>query len=318
MDADLETRLAAHATEYAVVDQLHDVPPHEVYAVVLDGERAVLKVGTGPRADPVVEGRVTEFVAEETSVPAPDVIAVGDDYYLADWVDGTPPEGEEVDELKARTMGAGLARFHEETPFDATGVPAAGENGMWIDQKASWPDTVVAFVEDLQGYLAASRPEYAPVAADVVAFVREHPEAFEVPGDPVLCHGNYLPEHVGIDREVAAAVDEPTPDAVTCVIDFEHALVAPPEYDVWRSAYPIRNEEDGPLERAFRAGYESVRSLPDGFRERERVFSLVILVEYFQSLFLQGNLTGEEAERRAEAMADGVGDRLADLRETYG
>ena len=81
--------------------------------------------------------------------------------------------------------------------------------------------------------------------------------------------------------------------------------------------YPIRNEVDGPLATAFQEGYGSVRPLPAGYRERETVVSLLILVEYFQSLFLQGNITGEEAERRGERMAEGIADRLATLRAIY-
>lgn len=306
--------LATHAEKYAVVDRLHDVPPHDVYEVDLDGQRAVLKVGTGPRADPAVEGHVSGFVARETSVPAPEVVAVGENYFIAKWLDGTPAEGKAVDELKARTMGAGLARLHEETTFDATGFPAAGDDGMVVTYHANWAETVEAFLEDLRGYLANAKPEYEPVAADVIAFVREQPEVFAVPGEPVLCHGNYLPEHVGIDRERAAGSSAPDPGAVTAVVDFEHALVAPAAYDYWRSAFPIRNEKEGPLVTAFREGYESVRPLPNGIREGETPFALVIMVEYFQSLFLQGNVTGEEAEQRGDRMADWIRETLADHR----
>lgn len=301
-----------------VIDRLHDVPPHRVYEVELDGRRAVLKVGTGPRADPEVEGRVVEFVARETSVPAPEVLAVGENHFVAEWLDDTPPEGAEVDDLKARTMGAGLASLHEQARFDATGFPAAGDGALTIDRHASWADTVEAFIRDLHGYLATARPDYAPVAAEVVEFVRGHPETFDVPGDPVLCHGNYLPDHVGIDRDRAAASAEPSPAAVRSVIDFEHALVAPAEYDYWRSVFPLDTEVDGPLANAFRAGYESVRPLPDGLADRRPAFAAVILVEYFQSLFLQGNLTGADAERRAEGMADALAETLAALREEHG
>ena len=250
-------------------------------------------------------------------MPAPAVLAVGENHYVAEWLDGTPAEGADVDELKAQTMGAGLATLHEETTFDATGLPAAGEEGLVVDAHERWADTVRIFLEDLRGYLADAKPRYEPVAEDVIAFVEDQPEAFEGPGDPVLCHGNYLPDHVGIDRQYAAGADEPAPDAVTSVIDFEHALVAPAEYDFWRSMYPIRESVNGPLATAFRDGYESVRPLPAGYGERETAFSLVILVEYFQSLFLQGNITGAEAERRGERMAEGITERLATLREQY-
>jgi aminoglycoside phosphotransferase (APT) family kinase protein len=124
----------------------------------------------------------------------------------------------------------------------------------------------------------------------------------------VLCHGNLLPDHLGIEG-----------GKVACVIDFEHALVGPGEYDYWRTALPAFEAREHPgLHRAFRAGYESVRPLPDEFDRRADCYRMVNTVSYLKALYLQQQITGDEAERRAEWMAGYVRDALDDLRETYG
>jgi Ser/Thr protein kinase RdoA (MazF antagonist) len=145
------------------------------------------------------------------------------------------------------------------------------------------------------------------VATAMLAFVRDHPEAFATPETPVCCHGNWLPAHVGIEDE-----------GITCVIDFEHALFGPAEYDYWRAVLPafaVRERPD--LERAFREGYESVRSLPEGFDRRAECYRALNTVSYLRSLFLQDRHDERETERRAASMRRYVGAALDELRETF-
>jgi Ser/Thr protein kinase RdoA (MazF antagonist) len=69
-------------------------------------------------------------------------------------------------------------------------------------------------------------------------------------GKPALLHGNYLPDSVGIEWKT-----------VTCVMDFEHAMVGAGEYDYWAAVLALSSEETSreTLRTAFRTGYESVR-----------------------------------------------------------
>ena len=327
-ETDVHDALASHTDDYEVRERLHEVPPHATYEVTFEGQRAVCKLATNDEGDPAMEARLLQHVDRTTSVPVPRVLAVGDDHLVAAWSNDVPQDPGDVDESRARTMGAGLARLHEETAFDATGFFAATDgsasgdgrptdevatsndgrvtDGLALDARASWPATVRAFLDDRRAFLDEHEQgrQYVDAADDALALLRERPDLLAGAGDPVLCHGNYLPAHVGTDGE-----------RVTCVIDFEHALAGPGEYDYWRTALPLLSDEDEAVESAFRAGYEEVRPLPDGFDERGEVYRLVNTVSYVRSLFLQGNVTGEEAERRADRMAEYVCEAVDRLRD---
>ncbi|MFB6073102.1 MAG: hypothetical protein ABEJ88_09055 [Halobacterium sp.] len=75
--------LASAFESHSIARRLHDVPPHEVYEVTVEGRRAVCKRDTGATGGAGVEGRVARLVGERTTVPVPDVLAVGPDYYVA-------------------------------------------------------------------------------------------------------------------------------------------------------------------------------------------------------------------------------------------
>lgn len=303
---DIHDALAQHTTDYEAHRELHAVPPHVTYEVTIDGTHAVCKLATSSEADLTTEARIMKFVGRETPIPVPRVLAVGPEHFVAEWHDGIPEEPRR-DEEWARAAGAGMATLHAETAdaFERTGLLRADGTGLGIDGHPTWPETVAALLERRREFLVGTG--YADVATEALAFVREHPEAFDGADDPVLCHGNLLPDHVG-------AKD----GAVTCVIDFEHALVGPGEYDYWRTALPVFGDREfSDRQRAFRAGYESVRALPDGFDRRAALYRAVNGVSYFRSLFLQGQITGEDAERRAERMADSVRGVLADLRARF-
>ncbi|MFC7156478.1 phosphotransferase enzyme family protein [Halomarina halobia] len=310
MTRDVHDALASHATAFEVRRELHRVPPHATYEVALDGRRAVCKLATNDEGDPATEARVMEHVARHAPIPVPRILAVGPDYFVAEWLEGVPEEPR-VDEAWARAAGAGMAKLHAATAGDcaATGFPrgTAGE-GLALDGHPSWTDTLRALLLDCRAFLAArGRDEGSAVAVEVVAFVDEHPEAFAGAGEPVLCHGNWVPDHVGVeDGEVVAA------------IDFEHALVAPGEYDYWRAALPAFEARGRPaLGRAFRAGYESVRPLPDGFARRADLYRMINTVSYLKSLHLQDRHGPAGTARRAEWMTRYVREALDGLRERY-
>lgn len=312
MTRDLHRTLEPIATDYAVVRELHAVPPHVVYEVVLDGTRAVCKLARGPEADPATEARVVRHVDRETSVPVPTVIDVGPKHFVAEWHDGVPggaagePDDPSLDPRTARAMGKGLATLHAETRFTSSGRFDGGSNGLSVVPTEGWSETLCTVLEDCRAFLDAYG--YAAVATEIRDFLRERPDALAGAGEPVLVHGNYLPEHVGVSE-----------GEVACVIDFEHALAGAAEYDYWATWIPTFENPDRTVAagagRAFRAGYESVRPLQDGFSRRGDVYRAVLGVTYLRSLYCQQRWSSRAAaDRRAERFADAIRSGLESLR----
>ncbi|MDS0298747.1 aminoglycoside phosphotransferase family protein [Halogeometricum sp. S1BR25-6] len=295
MTRDARERLAKRFADYRIARRLHDVPPHEVYEIALDGRRAVYKGDIEPTGNAAVEGRIIDIVGRETAVPVPEIRHVGDDYYVATWHSGAPaPDAsDEADEAWARAAGRGLATLHEETEplVDGYGPFRAAGGSLRVETADDWHGAAVDDVRQRRSVLA----EYghADVADAVVGFLRDRPDAFDGAGDPVCCHGWWTPEHVAVsDRRVA------------CVVDFEHATAAPGEWDYLRTVTPTfaaRGEDATAARRAFRRGYESVRSLPPGFERRRQYYRLVNGVYYLQSLYVQDQhgsaATAERAKR---------------------
>lgn len=301
----LHETLARHADDHAVVRELHDVPPHRVYEVRLDGDRAVMKVADGPRADPATEARVTEHVAEHTSIPVPEILAVGDDYYLAEWCDGLPGDDPDVTETDVRVLGRAMATLHEETGFDAPGRPRAEGNHLAVDARESWHAVVRDHLRDIRGPLAdAGR---AGIVDFVLEFLADHPGLLGDAGDPVLCHGTLVLDHLAVDT-----------GEVSRVIDFEHAIVGPPEYDYWRTALPLESNEGEWSLRAFREGYAAVRPLPDDHDRHRLLYTSLVTLTYLESLYVQDQHDERETERQADWMCEYVGDSLAELDERFG
>lgn len=292
--------LASHAENYEVVRKLHDVPPHVTHEVRMDRKRAVCKRATNGEGNPAMEARAMQFLETNTSVPVSHVLAVGDDYFVAEWDEEVPEDGG-VNEKDAHTIGAGLATLHDETraTFESYGFLEAKDGELALDAHGSWHETVCNLLAGRRDFLRNRGYDAdAEAATDALAFVRERPKLLRGAGEPALCHGNYVPDHIGRDD-----------DGVTTVIDFEHALVGPGEYDYWRTAIPTftgPNGVDETLEGAFRTGYESVRPLSPGFNRRESVYRLITVVSFLRSLRLQRQQTGEEAARTAARFRDDV------------
>ncbi|WP_185715674.1 hypothetical protein [Halocatena pleomorpha] len=91
---------AAAFESYSIVRQLHDVPPHEVYEVTVNGHRAVYKGDTGPTGNAAIEVRVAAFIGEQTSVPVPRILLVGDDHFVAAWHPDAPQSTQEGTQTK--------------------------------------------------------------------------------------------------------------------------------------------------------------------------------------------------------------------------
>lgn len=321
-EPEIHDALATHTDEYDVVRELHRVRPHATYEVRFEGERAVCKVETHPEADLGAEAAVMRYVAESTSFPVPEILVVGDDHFVARWMDAVPDGTPTRNDARIRALGRGLATLHAETAdIGWTGVPqSAGVDDPEsppIDTNPCWGDTLLTLLEERANYL--ERVGYGGLAWAVVAWVRENRGLFDAAGDAVLCHGNFFGEHVAVGRggdgvHVGTGAD----GDVTAVIDFEHALVAPAEWDYLRTALPLfgPGADHGVPEPVFREAYESVRPLPAGFDRRREALVLCNSVSYLRSLHLQrGDQDPTHAvARRARAMAATTRDRLDALR----
>ncbi len=303
MDHGLTDRLNARFDSYDVLRQLHDVPPHEVYEITVNGQRAIYKANTGPTGRAGMEGRVMAFVEQHSSVSVPETILVENAFYVASWHDDAPsPEPDHhADKDWAHAAGRGLARLHNETApcVDAYGA-FRPDGGLRPGGHDRWHAAAAAYVRSRRPVLA--RYGHADMADAVLGYLDEHPDAFAGAGTPVCCHGWATPEHVAV-----------TDGDVACMIDFEHAIAAPDEYDYWRTVVPTFGPAESRLRDVFRTGYESVRSLPSGLERRRRPYALLNGVYYFESLYVQNQHGPEETAQTADRLRTRITEILNSL-----
>ncbi|WP_415379048.1 phosphotransferase [Halosimplex sp. TS25] len=321
MTQDVSDALAANFERYEIREQLHDVPPHAVCEVRVDGRRAVCKVARGDTADPGTEAAVIDHVDRHTDLPVPSVLAAGDGYFVASWLDGVPgedeaPDPDEIGASYARALGTVLARLHDATAgaFVRPGFPRAGGGDgdpLRVDARDRWVAVVRERLDEVAAYLADT--EWVDPVQAVRALVEDYPGLFAGAGDPVLCHGNVLPDHIGFTADASGG-----PADLAALVDFEHALVAPGEYDFWRTAIPLFGRPDAASPRhtlsTFRAGYESVRPLPDGFERRRDGYRLLNLASYFVALDVQNGEIGPDERPQANGMAEAVSETVESVR----
>ena len=320
----IESVVDGRAGDLEVLGRLHDVPPHEVYEVSVDGRRAVCKISVESRGSAGVEGRVCRYVGRETAIPVPEVLDVGENWFLMAYRDDAPQEPADderrLEPTWLRTAGRTLARLHAEARFDRPGLfatagdPTDAESELRVDAPAdaTWPDAL----DDLLGLYESTVADrttdkaYARAIADAREFLAAHAARFvNVDDRPSLLHGWFTPEHVGV------ADGEPT-----CVIDFEHALVGSPAWDYWRLAVVLFQssnwEAPDDAESQFRRSYESVRPLPDGFEERADAYRAFVAASHLDSLVTQRGIDDETREL-ATFLTEYIQDRLDDCRDRW-
>ncbi|WP_267161116.1 phosphotransferase [Halovenus salina] len=302
MRDEIHERLAGFES-YSIDSQLHDVPPHAVYEVTVEGERAVVKFDTGETGSAGMEGAVIAFVGAKTSVPVPRILDCGPDYYLAAFHPDAPTPDTDADELWASAAGCGLATLHRETAAHVEGygqVHPADGNGLATTGHDEWHAAAIEYVHEYRPTL--ERYGHGDIARRTLDCLRDHPDAFDGAGESVCCHGWATPEHVTVrDGEVA------------CLVDFEHAIAAPGEFDFWRTVMPTFGPEPGERAQRFRESYESVRPLPAGFEERRPFYTLLNLVYFFESLYVQDQYDQEATEENARQLRDTVTELLDTL-----
>lgn len=305
MTDDLHARLESEFEHHRIVRLLHDVPPHVVYEIRVEGRRAVYKADTGPTGSAGTEGAVVAFVDDHTSVPVPEILHVGDEYFVAAWHPAAPAPNEDrpADETWAIATGAGLATLHNQTDplLDDYGAFRAGADGLTIEGHPDWHASALDYVRRRQPVLA--QYDHADVAEDVIEYLETHPDAFAGTDGAVCCHGWATPEH-------ATVAD----GQLTCLLDFEHAIAAPGEFDYWRTAFPAFVATDNhSAHDAFREGYELRRELPENFAQRNPLYALLNGVYYFESLYVQDQHGPRETAERAERLRERIDERLEEL-----
>ncbi|ELZ01616.1 aminoglycoside phosphotransferase [Natrialba chahannaoensis JCM 10990] len=310
MNDQIEKIVAQCSTASSVIRELHDIPPYRVYEVELDTRRAVVKVDDHRRGHAADEGRVHEYVATETTASVPEVLAVGADHYITVWREEIAHAATQIGSDWAHAAGVWMATLHDDTAgvFDGFGQLRNDGTGLSLAAHDTWADAVIERISHHRKYLATKG--YADAADAVEAFFREHPHVFDAVGKPVLCHDDIHPEHLSR-----------TSGGECIAIDFEHALVAPPEYDYWRTVMPYFEASDAVDEtvmQAFQDGYESVRPLPGGFEERRQRYRLLNWVAFLESLYLQQNVDPDKREEMGDWMRTRVYETLSEVRETVG
>jgi hypothetical protein len=297
MRRDVHDALASAFDTRRIVRQLHDVPPHEVYEIYVNGQHAVYKGDIGPTGNAATEGSVIAFVDAQTSVAVPRMLEVGDAHYIAAWHPDAPPsdKGGEVDETWASVAGRGLAILHDETDrlIDTYGQFQPRNSDISITGDDDWHTAAIEYVRHHRA--VPDRHGHGDIVDTVIEFLTEHPNLFAGAGSPVCCHGWATPEHVSV-----------TDDQVSCMVDFEHAIAAPGEFDYWRTVLPTFMHDTTDLEQTFRDGYESIRPFPAGFERRKPFYMLLHLIYFFESLYVQDQHGPEETADRAKWIRDEI------------
>lgn len=229
-------------------------------------------------------------------MPVPSILNVGETHFVAEWHPDAPDPNHpgSFDQAWARAAGEMLGTLHAETEplsdgygsFDiATGPDASVE--LATPNHETWRDGVLAYLELHRAGPAAHG--HGDVVDAVIEYVETHPDAFADADQAVWCHGWATPEHVSVSNE-----------RVTCVVDFEHVIAAPPAFDYWRTVLPTFDDEIADARRAFRDGYESVRDLQSDLEANQALYVLLSLVYYLESLYVQDQFDATATAERAQ------------------
>lgn len=302
---DVRTALASHTNDFEVRDELMRTDRHVVREVDFGGRRAVCKLARGDPTGLRRDALVLRRVADSGAAPVPDLLARGDDHYVAEFASGSEYDGtlpRPVRERRLRDAGATLARVHDSVSFEAYGDLRPAGDRLELDARESWPDLFVEWVADWRDDLAGTR--FTDLGGDVLGFVRNRAGAFEDAGGPVLVHGDYEADNLRFAG-----------DGASSVLDWEVARSAPGEFDLARAELgwfekPTSPEDDGDLRDALIASYESVRPLPDGFDARRAVYRAALTLKPLRKVEAVGTRADVPPDELGAVMASFVRDRL--------
>jgi aminoglycoside phosphotransferase (APT) family kinase protein len=299
-DADVETVLAREFPDREIDDLApspHGNRKRTVFVTFGDGSRVVVQLA--PRSVVRTEAALTRLVGRRTAVPVPRLRAVGeiDDrgYVVTDAVGGDDLHTRFVElapdrqQAICRAFGSDLAELHALSPFDSYGPVAFV--GDWDAFVAGVRRGEAAVAPDSFGVVAPgeSRAEPADLPGrnptdDWHAWLRSYadaglralPSEFDDLRDRLA---TVIETDIAEGRVPISPASRLFPwdfrpgnalvadDRLTAVLDWGEPLAADPALSVAKTEHLLADwyvepPANAALRRAFRAGYESVRSLP--------------------------------------------------------
>lgn len=258
----VERELGEHAT---LVGRFEDGLKHATYEVRADGTDYVLQVADPEAASDLRCGLGCYRLLADTAIPVPDPVTERGrecDSGAYTIVEKLPGSNGERDISPARTRDAGrwLARIHEAATFAESGWPRF-DDGVAIEPFAEgrFADWRHRKVQDNADYLQDGGLPAAGRAVERL-FDRERFREYD-PDPPVLCHNDFSPDNVLFRGE-----------AVSGIVDFDHAYAGPRYRDVVKAANGFRMHAptaDWPVRESFYEGYRTVADLGEEFEAME-------------------------------------------------
>ncbi len=296
----VRSRLAPHADDVTIGEKRREADGYAVYDVHLDGETFGCTI-TLPGAEhdlhrPSVEAAACRAVATIGAVRPPDVVAVDAETLVVDAPDGDrydPDAPPVARERRLRTLGAALARLHEETDrwFGGCGDLAlperrrrSSESPDLVREPVPWDERFSGRVEEWTAPPKGTRNEdLGRAIGEAVATVRER-ELFD-DLDPALVHG--WPKLLDV-RFGDGSGGAPDRDPTIGLEDWSAAAAAPPEIDLAHLRLdgfevPYASEEPAAWP-AVLAGYRSERTPPCCSTTRRRLYRAGLTAEYLPRL----------------------------------
>lgn len=243
------------------------------------------------------EARVTEVIGEETRVPVPHILDVGQlgehSYIVTQRVRGVNlherfeslPREHRLD--LCETLGCFLGILHKRFTFDSYGSVVASNGGLRTNE------TAVSWHEWLEEYLAEGLRGMQEPLDDLRERIQAtvQGELDTLPDEPVprLYPWDYRPGNVLLEQ------DSEGPEGIAAVLDWGDPLAADRELSVAKAEFLTADWYADPdlaedLRDAFYSGYERETPLPDAYWEsRRRVYRLVALVR--SSFDSKGDIT---------------------------
>ncbi|MFB6360651.1 MAG: phosphotransferase family protein [Halobacteriales archaeon] len=277
-----------------------------------EDERFVLKCAPNgiPESNLRREATVTNVVGQRTEVPVAEIVDAKFEpteapvpFVLFRWVDGRTLEESlagPAGSLPAGVFGAlgeTMAALHLETPHDAPGrIVPTGPDAYDVAPERSWPEAFGRELADHVEHLVGSR--FEPLAEELWTDISDRLRTLDTDDPPVLLHGDFGEGNVVYDGQT-----------VSGVLDWEHAFVGHPEYDLCRAEVRYFWSQWGRRDAAasmLYAGYRSRRDLADGFDRRRPLY---LATFYLMSLARFGDWAPrytDDLNAFASAVADNV------------
>lgn len=302
MDAHLDSiveRVYPSETIHAI-RQFDGGETHVTAKVLLEDQDPVVLKVTRDGGDRLRRDRAAlQYVREMTDIPVPGVVTSGAEpapWYVMELIEGqnTPQLSDfDLEDPSAYLKEAGeiLATLHETCSFETPGrLEGTSDGELVYDTYPSWPALYRVLKHQTITELDGTR--FEDVTTDARNVLPEVTSDLTV-DRPVLAHCDFGPNNV-------FHVD----GTVTGVIDWEWCLVADPAYDLYRAERLFRQDADDGTRDALCAGYETVRSVPQAYEDRARIYAAFETLSPMSSFDSWGPNDEETATEWAEQLRD--------------